>query len=138
MEAIINGYAVYALDNNGTLWCLNEQGWGLKRPRLFMTLAFARFAGRRLGLPDNTVDAYLLSTESNTTFDFQLGHLQLAVAAMTMVEDGHISYENAEILARLKRTDWQLQFLSEARDLTSSEFADLIHGVNRRIGRVTT
>ena len=138
MNATVNGYIAYALDANGTLWTLGDRGWGLGPAKLFMTLAFARFVGQRQGLPNNTVDAYLLSTETDTTFDFNPGTLRLAVAAMDMIESGAISYENAEILARIHRTDWQLQFLSEARDLTSAEFADLVHGVLRRIGRVTT
>ena len=138
MSNAINGYVAHAMDTDGTIWNLGGRGWGKGPTKRFMTLAFARFAGQRFKLPNNTVDAYLLSTETGVTFDYNPGTLTLAAAVMTMIEAGEISYENAEILARIKRTDWQLHFLTEARDLTSSEFADLVHGVCRRTGRITT
>lgn len=100
-----------------------------------MTVAFARHVLSQWTVPADVVDCYIWSVEHEVSFAPVLGDLVLAKQAMEMIEAGEICYENAEILSRLSRVDWQVQFLGEARELTPKEFAELIHGVTRRLVR---
>lgn len=131
----MTGYHVYALDVNGTLWGLCNDGWARSTPHTFMTLAYARCVTSRMRLPQHAeiIDAYCWSTEHETSFALHLATLCLAPEAMVMIEAGEICYENAEILNRLTNIRRQKQFLSEARDFTPKEFAQVIRGAIRRL-----
>ncbi len=133
MEAMINGYEVYAMDSDGAVWSISNYVWHKGHtPTRYMTAAFARHMVKSFPLPENTVDAYIWSTEHEVSFPIFLRELALVSEALEMGKAGEICYENLEILNRLPLADWQRQFLGEAKDLQPREFADLVRGVLRR------